>query len=727
MSGATHQQQDVDIDLGQLFRAIWARKGKVAAITVAAALLAYGGTLLVSPTYRAESRLLIEQRTPVYNSSRAEQGTPTESQPLLDDLNIASQVQVLQSVDLVKQVARDLKLYERPEFDPTVNPSAISDLLVLLGLKKNPLDLAPEERVVKEFIEKLTVYQAEKSRVIAIQFSSKDPRLAAAVPNAMMDVYMSLQSGAKLDTNSEAARWLEPEIANLREKVREAEKKVADYRASRDLLPTGEPGNGGTFVSRQLADISAELTRVRGEKATAEAKAENIRAAISDGRALDTLTDVAGSQIILRLKETESAVQAQISDLSTSLLDGHPRLRGLKAQLADLRAQIKREGQKVISGFTNDARVAQMREGQLLQQLNALKADSARAGSDGVELNALEREATAQRQLLETYLARYREASSRADRSATPADARVISRAIDPQEPYFPKVLPIVIVSALAGLILSCVVILLKELFSGRALKPVGTAPVLPVAPQAVVRREESGETARTGDEPASLLSGGGDDDDATADQPEAEPADEPEPEDNEFSVESVADFLADNESRVAISVSPDGDSGSAAAVALARRLGEIGLHVVLVDLTGSACPTRMMAASPALPGITDLLHGKASVAQAIHPDRASGVHLVPQGNADLRGAMRAADRLSMIVDALAEVYDMVVVECGPAPAHAIGRVSRNQPAHVILSLAEPTEETLARSIEEFGKAGYDDLVILSDPHNPAPGAARAA
>ncbi len=719
MSGATHQQQDVDIDLGQLFRAIWARKGKVAAITVAAALFAYGGTLLISPTYRSESRLLIEQRTPVYNSGRGEQGAPTESQPLLDDLNIASQVQVLQSVDLVKQVARDLKLYERPEFDPTVNPSAISDLLVLLGLKKNPLDLAPEERVVKEFMEKLTVYQAEKSRVIAIQFSSKDPKLAAAVPNAMMDVYMSLQSGAKLDTNSEAARWLEPEIANLREKVREAERKVADYRASRDLLPTGEPGNGGTFVSRQLADISAELTRVRGEKASAEARAENVRAAMADGRALDTLTDVAGSQIIQRLKETESTVQAQISDLSTSLLDGHPRLKGLRAQLADIRGQIKREGQKVISGFTNDARVAQMRERQLLQQLNALKADSARAGSDEVELNALAREAAAQRQLLETYLARYREASSRADRSATPADARVISRAIDPQEPYFPKVLPIVIVSALAGFILSSVVILLMELFSGRALKPVGAAPVMPVT----ARREETDEAAKADDMPASLLSAG------NGDEARAEPvtADEPEPDDNEFSVESVADFLADNESRVAISVSPDGDRGSAATVALARRLGEIGLHVVLVDLTGSACPTRMMAASPALPGITDLLHGKASVAQAIHSDRVSGVHLVPQGNADLRGAMRAADRLSMIVDALAEVYDMVVVECGPAPAHAIARVSRNQPAHVLLSLPEPTEEKLAVTIEEFGKAGYDDLVILSDPNYPAPGAARAA
>src|SRR5690606_29370250 len=134
-----------------------------------------------------------------------------------------------------------------------------SDILVAFGLKKNPLDLPPEERVLKEFQEKLVVYQAEKSRVVAIEFTSRDPMLAAAIPNEMAKVYLSLQSGAKLDSNTEATRWLEPEIANLREKVREAEEKVAKYRSSSDLLPTGE---NTTFAVKQLNDISTELARV---------------------------------------------------------------------------------------------------------------------------------------------------------------------------------------------------------------------------------------------------------------------------------------------------------------------------------------------------------------------------------------------------------------------------------------------------------------------------------
>ncbi len=150
-------------------------------------------------------------------------------------------------------------------------------------------------------------------------------------------------------------------------------------------------------------------------------------------------------------------------------------MKALRAQLAGIREQVQSESLRVAASLDNEAAVARERETQLLAQMNTLKADTARSGEDEVGLKALEREAAAQRQLLETYLARYREASSRLDKDSSPADARVISTAIEPQEPSFPKVVPITIVATLSTLILSAVAIMLAELFSGRALRP--TAP----------------------------------------------------------------------------------------------------------------------------------------------------------------------------------------------------------------------------------------------------------
>jgi len=730
MSSVDRDQHDVDIDLAQLFRAVWQRKGRILAATALVGVLAFVGANAISPSYKSDAKLLIEPREPNFSASGTGSAT---AEPLPDELNIASQVQLLQSVDLIKQVARDLKLHERTEFDPDSSPSAITDFLVLFGLKSNPLELPPEERVINAFKEKLSVYQVDKSRVIGIEFTSKDPKLAAAVPNAMMDVYRSLQSGAKLDSNSDAVRWLETEIANLREKVRDAEQKVAEYRSSAGLMSLGS--DQSSFSGKQLSDISTELARVRGERANAEATAENLRASIKAGKSTDTLDAIARSESIQRLKATESQIRAQISDLSTRLLDGHPQMKALRAQLAGIREQVQSESLRVAASLDNQAAVARERETQLLAQLNTLKADTARAGEDEVGLKSLEREATAQRQLLETYLARYREASSRLDKDASPADARVISTAIEPQEPSFPKVVPITIVATLATLILSAVAVMLAELFSGRALRPTGA--VAPVATrqedaeaEEMVTTIEAPRARPAQDVPASLLDVAPDADlveemeQAVAeDVPVSEPVEEP----DEFSVASVADYLVEQQTRIAFAISPSGDDGSAGTVALARELADRGSRTVLVDMTGSACPTRLMASWRDLPGITDLLTGEAAFADCIHPDRLSAADIVPQGNADIRQAMRGADRLSMIVDALSDVYDLVLVECGPANAEGVARLSRNDRHEIILSAPEPEAKELAEIMIAFEDAGYNDLILLSMKTPPARNTLNAA
>lgn len=301
MSGVNSTQQDVDIDLAQLFRAVWQRRVRVIAITLAGACAAFAIAKVMAPEYRSEARILIEQRAPAFATTTS--GNDAGAGPLLDELNIASQVQILQSADLVKQVITNLKLYDRPEFAAGNNSSAISDILIKLHLRQPAADKAPEERMLDAFTSRLQVYQINSSRVIGISFTSRNPDLAASVPNAMAQVYLSMQSGAKLDSNSEATRWLEPEIAKLRDKVSEAEKKVADYRSANGLLQTSQNSN---FATQQLADISTQLAQVRGDRANAEARAQAVRSALSSGRSTDTLADVAGSQAIQRLKATQS-------------------------------------------------------------------------------------------------------------------------------------------------------------------------------------------------------------------------------------------------------------------------------------------------------------------------------------------------------------------------------------------------------------------------------------
>jgi exopolysaccharide transport family protein len=761
MSDRRYSDQDADIDLGGLVGAIWRRRLLVLLSTVALGGAAFGVSSLVSPSYQAETRILIETRNPSIDSQQTQPVTP---EPILDEAGVASQVALLQSNDLIKQVAKELKLGGLPEFDPSANPDPLTSVLVLTGLVKNPLDVPPEERVLKEFYKKLQVYQVEKSRVIAIQFSSKDPKLAAQVPTEMAKVYLALQSGAKLDTTSDTAKWLEPEIANLREKVRDAEAKVAEYRASSDIYRTGEQN---TFAETQLNDISLELARVRGERANAEARAESVRAALKSGRDGDSLAEVVASPMIQRLKETQSTIEGQIADLSTTMLEGHPRLKALRAQLTGITEQIRRETRKVLASLESEARVARDREKQLVQQLGTIKADTAVSEERQVGLKALEREAAAQRQLLETYLARYREAVSRQDMNATPADARIISNATLPAEPYFPKVLPITVVAALAGFILSAVYVMLSELFSGRAIRftepDVEEDAVVESAAVRTVATDRAITPDVAADETAAALMAG-----RLAAQPAAPAvpvearaappaaAVEPvktkvasllsmEPEapadaamlaaaddfiDEEFSVNAVARHLIDTDVNVAVAVSLSGDAGSTSTVILARTVAEMGRKTILIDMTGSALPTRLMAEDVRQAGITDLLCGEAAIADTIHGDRLSDAHILPHGTANAKRAMRGAERLGMIVDSLASAYDMVIVECGPANVEGVRRLARNDQAEIILSAADASDEEIEAAARSFIEAGYDDVVLLfgnNKPMPPSSGRSKAA
>ena len=101
---------------------------------------------------------------------------------------------------------------------------------------------------------------------------------------------------------------------------------------------------------------------------------------------------------------------------------------------------------------------------------SGIKKQISGASPQDVQLRALEREAKAQRDLLESYLARYREATARENIDSAPAEARIISRATVSNVPAFPKKLPILLVATLAALFLSAAFVhLVRDPAAGRA------------------------------------------------------------------------------------------------------------------------------------------------------------------------------------------------------------------------------------------------------------------
>jgi uncharacterized protein involved in exopolysaccharide biosynthesis len=488
---------DADFDLAGLGATLWQKRYTILRPTIIVALLTLGVVLMIPPKYQSEARVLVIGRDNVY--LRPEADKDIIDRGAVDQEAVTSQAQLILSRDLASEVIAKLKLNELPEFDPALgNISLTKRVLGFLGVIKNPLAMTPEERVLEAYYERLTVFPVEKSRVIVIDFLSENPELAARVANAIADAYLKRQQEAKQDQARSAGQWLSGEIDNLRKRVAEADAKVEAFRARSNLL-LGP--NNTTLSVQQLGDLNTQLATARAQKADAEAKAKLIRDMLKSGEPIES-SDVINSELIRRLSEQRVTLRAQLAEQSSSLLGNHPRIKELRAQIADLDQQIRKEAETLARSLENDAKLADARVAAQLVTFNQLKKQAETSNEDDVQLRALEREAKSQRDLLESYLAKYRDASARGTLDSSPPDARIISRATPSSVPAYPKKLPTIAIASLATFMLMCGLVVTRALLQGPGAneRPFDRAREEPAAPeQRAARRMPARRQAETG------------------------------------------------------------------------------------------------------------------------------------------------------------------------------------------------------------------------------------
>jgi len=701
------ESQSGDIDLHALGAALARKRGWIVVPTVLALVLSVCVVNLITPRYKSEARILIDGRENVFLRPNGER---TEERVSLDAEAVTSQVQLVLSRDLARDVIRNNKLAERPEFDPVLRGmSPLKSLLALFGIGRDPFSMTPEERVLDAYFERLTAYAVDKSRVIVVEFQSRDPELAAKVANSIADGYLVLQQRMRQEQAKDASVSLASQIDELRKKVSEAEAHVEDFRSKSNLF-VGT--NNTTLSNQQMGELNTQLNNARALKADAEAKAHQIRETLRNGKPIES-SEVLNSETMRRPSEQRMTLRAQLAEQSSTLLGNHPRIKELKAQIADLDNQIRDEAAKIARSLENDASVASVRVNQLTAQLDQLKKQASSTNGQDVQLRALEREAKAQRDLLESYLARYREASTRQNMDVAPADGRIISRAIVSNTPAYPKKLPIVLIATLATLLLSSGLIVTGELLRMTAPR---AAAVL-AAPIAAVRAPKAEPPAKV--EPAATAEPSVDIEPATVPVLEptvsfSEPREDAAP---LGEIEQLAERIGragEAARKVTILGTAAGESITLTALTLARQLAR-DARVVMVGLAASSPTITAISVDPSAPGLAELMLGEVSFSQVITRDRLSRVHLVCAGRPGFDRTQLQSPRMTLAIDALLRVYDHVLLDAGVAADLPAELLTTNARAVVVPEASMPQD---ARDLMsgQLKSAGFSEVTMLERP-----------
>ena len=322
-----------DIDLS----ALWARRQGCAAEAADRRRWRWAWRALWScrcsrPKYASQAQIeIISKGVGNPFEPRRDTGAPEMVSVRMDKEAIATHVRALLSSDLALKLAAELHLAAKPEFNSAlIERGVFGKLLQLVGLLGPRAGESDDDRVLTAYYDALRVYQVKDTRGIMIDFRSEDPKLAAELANRLAELYRDDLSLRTVLESRDARTKLEPQIRKLAEEVAQAEAEVTRFRGQANIFDGGRDRTG--LNEQELSELTAELTR-DGDGACGGGGARRTAREMMVRGTAEMLPDVQKSALVPRIVEQRVRVERQIAELSAMLLPAHPRMKQLNAEL----------------------------------------------------------------------------------------------------------------------------------------------------------------------------------------------------------------------------------------------------------------------------------------------------------------------------------------------------------------------------------------------------------
>ena len=472
--------EESGLDIKELLSILRRRKGVILATVLLVTILSVLVGLQLTPKYTATAMVMIDPRkSNVVDVESVVQGFGTDAS------TVESQVRLISSRFQLERLASDLGIFKDPEFNAALrNPdrtvqmqlaepleAALSWLpeswLVATGLAAEPVNVTgadveaiQHEATIQAFSDGLKVTPEGRSYVIKLAYTSESASKAATIVNAVANDYVDMLREEKIGKTQLASAWLAQRLDQLRSEVEIAEGAVERYRAEHNINDL----NGVTLNTQRLFDVNQRVSALRADEAAARAKIDQIRQMRTQGfEAVEAVPEVLASPTIISLRDRETELLKEESDLRSTYGTKHPRIVSIQQEKATLVAKIQAEIERILKTIENDAEVTASRIKALEQEIVAVSTGTSLDREVSVKLRELERDADASRNIYNSFLERYKEMADQQE--LIEADAKVVSTAAPPSRPSTPGAKLFGAVGFTASLMLGTLLALLLERF----------------------------------------------------------------------------------------------------------------------------------------------------------------------------------------------------------------------------------------------------------------------
>ena len=346
---------------------------------------------------------------------------------------VENQVRVLLSNNVARRVVERLHLDRDPDF--TGSGFSIFDpratVRALFGAR-SAAEHDPALEALNALKKRIRSKRVDRTYVVDASVWADSPHRSVEIANALLDSFMEEQSAGRAEAARRVSTSLNARLAELRERVQQAEQRVEDYKKAHNLL-----SSSGTLVNeRQLTEINSQLVLARTRTAEARARYEKIMEAQRGRADPGAIGEAVGSATITALRTQLGEIARREGEINATLGARHPAVIEIASQASRIRRMIEEEVTRIAEAARNDMERAQANEASLAASLERLKTELEGTNDAGVRLRELDRDVGASRSVYEAYLVRTREVSEQERLDTT--NIRVIATPDLPETPQLP-------------------------------------------------------------------------------------------------------------------------------------------------------------------------------------------------------------------------------------------------------------------------------------------------
>jgi polysaccharide biosynthesis transport protein len=472
-----------DPTLRDLLRIFHRRKRAVFVTTTVVFLLAVCACVFMTRRYTATGVIQLEKSSSDSLGLDSLMGAASEgaSDALSVNIDLQTQASILESEALALKVIKDLNLEQNEDFKPHFNPIGWAMGLVSPKGPSDPPHASLEDspvrraRVAKAFSKSLKVKVTAGTRLLEVNFTNRDPKVAAAVVNHLVQALIDYTFQTKFIATNQVSQWLEGQLGDLRKQSEELQSRVVALQQGSGIFgvggtdPQGKPVIYSPILDRlqqSTAQLSqAQMNRVLKGSVAEVAKTGNAElisqlsgTSMASGSGQGVMNSLA---LIQNLRLQEATLQAQIDQDASQFGAAYPKLIEERASLKGVQRSLQEEIKRTADRSENDFKIALKAEQGARAAYESDRLAAEKLNDKSIEYAILSKEADQSQELYQDLLKRLKEAGILEGLHSS--NVTVVDQASAPARPSKPQVPLYLALGAGLGILLGCCVALLVE------------------------------------------------------------------------------------------------------------------------------------------------------------------------------------------------------------------------------------------------------------------------